>query len=122
MQAIAEQEYQVLITHTITEESKPSWWATLLGFPFVVEEAFSREQVIAKIRKRIADMVAQSEIITLSAPALSAEANGISENKIDAQLLANGWDDFGQLKGDESALAMYDEIEQERERHIIGSK
>ena len=119
MNTTTEQEYRVLITQSPASNANGThrWLATLLGFPFIVEEAVSRAQVIEKLKTRIANMALHTEIITLQAPALPIE-----ENEIDPELAALGWDDYGQLKGDADALRMYDEIEQERDRHMVGGE
>ncbi|MEZ4869813.1 MAG: hypothetical protein R3C14_51280 [Caldilineaceae bacterium] len=119
MQPAPEQTYQVLITHTSTVKTKDEqrWQATLLGFPFIIEEALSRDQAIAQIKERIADMVTNAEIVTLHAPALTVAANGSSD-----ELAAQGWGDHGIFKNDPDALRIFDDIEQERERNLVGGE
>ena len=62
MQNAIEQEYKVLMTHTpaLTSKGGQRSCATLLGFPDIVEEAFSREQTIKQIKVRIADILTHS--------------------------------------------------------------
>jgi len=119
MQKVTEQEYKVLMTHTPPAKAKgrQRWRATLLGFPNIVEEAISRDQAINQIKARIADMLAHAEIITLYAPALPIEANGIRD-----ELTTQGWNDHGLFKGDAAALQLFDEIERERDSYSIGGK
>lgn len=119
MQAVAEQTYQVLVTHipAVKIENGLRWQATLLGFPSITEEAGSRDQVLAQIKRRIADMVTHAEIVTLQAPALSVAENGASD-----ELVTQGWGDHGLFKDDPDALQVFDEIEKERNRNLIGGE
>jgi hypothetical protein len=119
METVTEQTYQVLITHTpaMKAGNRQLWQATLLGFPSISEEGVSRAQVIAQIERRIVDMVAHAEIVTLQAPALPVTANAT-----DDELTAQGWGDHGLFKDDPEALQIFDEIEQERERNLIGGE
>jgi hypothetical protein len=116
MQTIPQQEYKVLMTYSPAAKTKGGqrWRATLLGFPDIVEEAFSRDQAIKQIEARLADMLAHAEIVTLHGPALPA-ANGLKDD-----LAAQGWDDHGLFKDDPTALQLFDEIEQERNNYSVG--
>jgi hypothetical protein len=121
MSITTDKEYRVLITHLPVREpnGQPERWrATVLGFPYIVEEAVSREQVIRQVQARIAEILRQSEIVTLTAPALSPLA--VTEE--DHALLAQGWDDHGLFKDDQEALKLFDDIEAERDRHLVGSE
>lgn len=112
-------DYKVLMTHLPVPKlnGKQMWRATLTDYPSIVEEAFSRDQVINQIKARIVDMLSHSEIITLRIPTSSAEPNGIHD-----ELLVNGWDDHGFFKDDPEALKLFDEIEEERSRHLVGGE
>ena len=37
-------------------------------------------------------------------------------------LVAQGWDDHGLFKDDPEALQLFDEIEEERDRHLVGNE
>lgn len=117
MQTALQQEYKVLMTHSPATRTKGGkrWRATLLGFPDIVEEAFSRDQAIKQIEARLADMLTHAEVITLHGPALPTAANGLSD-----ELTAQGWDDHGLFKDDSAALELFEEIEKERNQHIVG--
>ncbi len=119
MQSVTEQTYQVLITHTpsVKIENGPRWQATLLAFPSISEEGVSRDQVLAQIKRRIADMVAHAEIVTLQAPAVAVTKNGT-----DDALAAQGWGDHGLFKNDPDALQLFDDIEQERNCNLVGGE
>lgn len=119
MELATEQSYQVLLTHTPAAqiENGHRWQATVLGFPSIREEALSRDQVIAQIKRRITDMVTHAEIVTVQAPAFSVTANGT-----DDELTAQGWGDHGVFKDDPDALQIFDEIEQERNHNLIGEE
>ena len=84
-------------------------------FRSIVEEAVSREQALEKVKTRIADMASRAEIVTLQAPALPIESNETED-----KLLANGWDDHGIFKDNPAALQLFDEVEKERDQHLIG--
>lgn len=105
----------MLITHLpVSEPNSLPWRATVLGFPHIVEEAVSREQVIEQIQARLAETLRRSEIVTLIVPTVSPSA---AAEKDDA-LMAQGWDDHGLFKDDPEALKLFDEIEEERDRHL----
>jgi hypothetical protein len=121
MNTAIDKEYRVLVTHSPVREpnGQPGrWWATVLGFPYIAEEAVSREQVIQQIQARLAEILRHSEVVTLTVPALSPVAATEDENA----LLAQGWDDHGLFKDDLEALTLFDEIEEERDRHPVGSE
>lgn len=116
MNIAANEEYKVLVTHS--PSSKPNgqqwhWRATVLGFPDLVEEAGSREQVLQQIQSRIGELLRQAEIVTVTAPAPTEETD---------VLRAQGWDDHGLFKNDPEALQLFDEIEEERDRHLVGTE
>ena len=117
MQTSIQQEYKVLMTHSPATKAKGSqrWRATLVGFPDIVEEASSRNQAIKQIEQRLADMLTHAEIITVHAPTQPSAANGSTD-----ELAAQGWDDHGIFKDDPAALQIFDEIEQERARNLVG--
>jgi hypothetical protein len=120
MSIATDKEYKVLVTHfplSEPNEQHGRWRATLLGFPYIVEEAFSREQVIDQIKARIDEILQNSEVITLIAPALSVAINGTEDD-----LATQGWDDHGLFKDDPEALKLFDEIEKERDSHLVGSE
>lgn len=118
MQTVPQQDYKVLMTRSPVAKANGGqrWRATLLGFPTIVEEAFSRDQAIKQIEARLADMLAHAEIITLHGPALPMEMNGNSD-----ELAALGWDDYGLFKDDPDALQLFDEVERERNNHLVGA-
>ena len=89
-----------------------------MGFPGIAEEGASREQVIRQIQARIVEILRHSEIVTLTVPALPSQAVTQGED----ELLAQGWDDHGLFKDDPEALKLFDEIEEERDRHLVGSE
>lgn len=117
MQTITQQEYKVLMTYSPTTKAKGQdrWRATLLGFPNIVEEAFSRDQALKQIEARLADMLTHAEIITLHGPALPIEANDSHD-----ELAAQGWDDHGLFKDDSDALQLFAEIARDRNEYLIG--
>lgn len=118
MSTATNEEYRVLVTHLPASEPNGlpwRWRATVLGFPDIAEEAISREQVIAQIQARLAETLRRSEIVTLTVPTLSSPA----ATEEDDVLRAQGWDDHGLFKDDPEALKLFDEIEEERDRHSV---
>ena len=114
-------EFRVLVTQASVREpdgKSARWRATALGFPDIIEEGASREQVIRKIQARIVEILRHSEIVTLTVPQISPVATTEEEGA----LLAQGWDDHGLFKNDPEALKLFDEIEGERDRHLVGSE
>lgn len=119
MSMIANAEYKVLVTPLpVSDQSPRKWRAFLLGFPDMVAEADSREQVITQLEGRLRDLLRHSEITTLIAPTLPDSA--VTEDEL--ALRAQGWDDHGLFKHDPEALAMFDVIEEERNRHTVGGE
>ncbi|MEM7535503.1 MAG: hypothetical protein AAF639_25225 [Chloroflexota bacterium] len=146
MQLASNQEYQIFLTHiraasTNGDSPEQHWWATLLGFPFIVETAVTRHQVLKQIKQRIADMLQNAEIVTVHASELaelgasepadhtaSTNRTGIEkveyegeEYEIDHDKLQGmGWTHYGIFKDDSEALLLFDEIEEERNKHWVG--
>ena len=136
------QEYQIFLTQipahqTNGDSPKPYWWATLLGFPFIVETSDSRHQVLMQVKQRIADMLKNAEIVTVraseldelgeveplpsSVSAMEEQHNVEEDDDIDhEQLRAMGWTHYGIFKDDPEALLLFDEIEEERNKHWVG--
>jgi hypothetical protein len=116
MNIATDKEYKVLVTHAPAREPNGQQWhwrATVLGLPDLVAEAGSREQVLKQIQSRLGELLRQAEIVTVPAP--------VSTEETDA-LRAQGWDDHGLFKNDPEALQLFDEIEEERDRHLVGSE
>ncbi len=119
MNIVADAEYKVLVTHLpVSGQNRSQWRALLLGFPDMVAEADSREQAITQLEGRLRDLLRHSEIMTLTAPPLTNSAAIDDE----AVLRAQGWDDHGLFKNDPEALLMFEEIEEERNRHLVGGE
>ena len=118
MSIATDEEYKVLVTRSPASEPNGQQWhwrANVLGFPDLVEEADSREQVLRQIQSRIGELLRQAEIVTVTAPAL------LPAEETD-ELHAQGWDDHGLFKDDPQALELFDEIEEERDRHLVGNE
>jgi hypothetical protein len=110
-------EYKVLLTRqspaTQEDGQQQCWRATVLGFPYLTAEACSREQALDQIKTRLEELLRHAEIVTVTAPALPLASNS------DDQLTAMGWHDYGFFANDPEALKLFDEIEEERNKHLI---
>ncbi|GEM_PF-1083551 len=110
-------EYKVLLTRqppaTPEAGQQQCWRATVLGFPYLTAEACSREQALDQIRAGLEELLRHAEIVTVTAPSLPLALNG------DDQLVAMGWHDYGIFANDPEALKLFDEIEEERNKHLI---
>lgn len=110
-------EYKVLLTRqppaTPEAGQQQCWRATVLGFPNLTAEACSREQALDQIKADLDDFLRHSEIVTVTVPSSPAARTG------DDQLAAMGWDDYGLFANDPEALKLFDEIEEERNKHLI---
>ncbi len=119
MNIVADAEYKVLVTRLpVSGQNRSPWRALLLGFPDMVVEADSREQAISQLEGKLRDLLRHSEIMTLAAP---SSASFVPADD-DAALRAQGWDDHGLFRNDTEALMMFDEIEEERNRHTVGGE
>ncbi len=120
MSATRTKEYKVLLTHNTLAEregQQEGWQATILGFPYIVEQAASREQALSQLKARLDAMTLHAEIVTLTAPVLTPLENGTEDT-----LVAQGWIDHGLLRKDQEALQLFEEIEDERNRHVVGGE
>ena len=123
MNTTASKEYSVLVTPPLVNGSNGHtgfWQATVMGLPDIVETAVSRHEVIQQVEQRLTDVMRHSEIISLTVPAPPAPARTIKDGE--DRLRALGWDDHGLFKGDLEALKLFDEIEEERNRHWVGGE
>jgi hypothetical protein len=120
MSATRTKEYKVLLTHSPRvdlEGRQEGWRATILGFPYIVEEAASRDQALSQLKARLDAMTLHSEVVTLTAPVLTPP-----ENATEDELATRGWTDHGLFREDQEALQLFEEIEDERNRHVVGGK
>lgn len=115
MHITTDTEYKVLLTHQPLHAPAGGqhWRAIVLDFPSIVEEAFSREEVLKQIKVRIDDITRNAEVVILTAPALPLAQESTEE------LAAQGWDDHGLFRNDPEALRLFDAIEEERDRHPV---
>jgi hypothetical protein len=122
-------DYQVQILHYPTDSGE-RWRAVVLSLPAVVAEGASREQVLAEVKDRLAGIDSTIEIVTLPIAGLSGSANRNGDyseengSQTEMSLLesarAKGWVDYGLFADDPGALELFDEIERERDRHLVG--
>ncbi len=129
MTPIETTDYRVQIVHYPTQAGE-QWRAVALSLPAVVAEGTSREDVLAEIKSQLADIDSMSEIVTIPVASLSGAANRNGDyseqngNRVEMSLLerarANGWADYGLFADDPGALELFDEIERERDKHLVG--
>ena len=120
MSATLTKEYKVLLTYCPPAEpegQQEGWRATILGFPYIVEEASSREQALNQLKARLEAITRHSEVVTLTAPVLPLPENGTED-----ELAAQGWNDHGLFREDREVVQLFDEIEEERNRHVVGNE
>lgn len=119
MHITTNKEYKVLLIHQPLHASASGqqwqWRAMVLDLPSIVEEAFSREEVLNQIKARINEITRNAEVVILIAPALP-----LAQESSEEALAAQGWDDHGLFSNDPEALQLFDAIEEERNRHPVG--
>jgi hypothetical protein len=119
MHITTNKEYKVLLIHQPLHApaggQQWQWRAMVLDFPSIVEEAFSREEVLNQIKVRIDEITRNAEVVILVAPALP-----LAQESPEEDLAAQGWDDHGLFRNDPEALQLFDAIEEERNRHPVG--
>lgn len=96
-------------TVVITKEPDTSWRAFAPFLPDCEVNAATREEVLEQITERIAQR--QVEIIQIDVPVVPL--NGAAAYTTFEQQ----WPEFGKLRGDKAWEAVFDEIEQERDRN-----
>jgi predicted RNase H-like HicB family nuclease len=89
-------------TTLLTQKNGTSWRAVVPGLPECVAEAPTREEVLAKIQECIIEVVSHSEVIILQAS-------------------QTPWAWFGAFADDPMWGQIFDEIERERNMHLIGN-
>jgi len=106
-------EFQVLVTEEVPEgQQHEVWRAVVLQMPHLVAEGESREQVLSAIKKILSQSVRHAEVVTVS-----LADHGETEDPLAAQ----GYHHYGIFEQDPEALKLFDEIEEERNKHLIDS-
>jgi predicted RNase H-like HicB family nuclease len=104
-------------TIVIAKISDRQWRAVVPALPDCEAEAETRDEVLAKIKNRISQM--HIEVLRVEVPDQPVESK-------EAEMRSNGfkfeeeWPDFGKFKGNPVWSAVFDEIEQERDRIRVG--
>jgi hypothetical protein len=102
---------QVLLTEEFPDDQQHEVWrAVVLQMPHLVAEGDSREQVLAVIKKMLTQSVRRAEVVTLSL---------LDQAEIEDPLVAKGYRHYGIFADDPEALKLFDEIEEERNKHVI---
>ena len=104
-------EVHVLVTEEISDDQQHEVWrAVVLQMPHLVAEGQSREQVLAAIKKMLNRSVRSAEVVTLSLT---------KQEETAAPLAARGYQHYGIFENDPEAMKLFNEIEEERNKHII---
>ncbi len=104
-------EVQVLLTEEARlDQPGELWRAVVLQMPHLKTEGQSREQVLSAIKNLLTQSVRHAEIVTLSLTNGSETADPIA---------AQGYRHYGIFADDPEALKLFDEIEEERNKHLI---
>jgi hypothetical protein len=104
-------EVQILLTEEISDgQQQEVWRAVVLQMPHLVAEGHDREEVISAIKKMLSESIRRAEVITLSLPDLEL---------IEDPLVAAGFRNYGIFADDPEALKLFDEIEEERNKHVV---
>jgi len=108
--ATAISEFQVVITEERHgEQSQKPWHAVVSQMPHLAVEGESREDVIAAIKNLLAQSVRHAEVVTVSLH------NGSQENRFTDKDYLH----YGIFANDPEALKLFDEIEEERSKHLV---
>ena len=121
--------YRVQIVHYPTQAGE-RWRAVVLSLPALMAEGASREDVLSEIKGRLAEIDSTSEIVTLPVAELARQTNrngegsgrngNYAESSLIERAIANGWVEYGLFADDPGALELFDEIERERDKHLVG--
>ena len=127
-------DYQIQIVRYPTDAGE-RWRAVVLSLPAVIAEGASREDVLAEVKDRLAEIDSTSEILTIpiaqfaqlsGAVKQNGDYSGQNGNQVEASLAerlrARGWTDFDRFADDPGALELFDEIERERDKHTVGGE
>ncbi|MGH9847776.1 MAG: hypothetical protein ACREEM_54510 [Blastocatellia bacterium] len=108
-QALA--KVHVLVTEEFSDDQQHEVWrAVVLQMPHLVAEGESREQALAVIKKMLTQSVRRAEVVTFSL---------LDQEEAEDPLAANGYRHYGIFADDPEALKLFDEIEEERNKHIV---
>lgn len=103
-------EYTVFLT----QHPNAPWRAVVHELPDCVVEAATRAEALEKIQQRITSIVRYTEVVRLpvtSTPKTTEEIPFLTQTP---------WHWFGVSQGTPALNTLYDEIEQQRETHLIG--
>lgn len=99
------------------------WKAQVIAFPQFTAEGNSRDAVLAEIKEQLATLEAESEIVRVPIrhrEELPMEPAHPLDEELAAQLRAKGYEYFGAFADDPGAFELFDEIERQRDQHLIG--
>lgn len=103
-------EFQVVITEeSSTEQTQKPWHAVVSQMPHLAVEGESRADVLTAIKNLLSRSVRHAEVVTVSL------SNGNQENA----LADKGYRHYGIFANDPEALKLFDEIEEERNKHFV---
>lgn len=104
-------EYTVILTRP---SSSLPWRAVAPGLPDCAVEAPTRAEAIKGIRQRIMAVASYSEVLRLELPTPKT-ADDLSQGRDETP-----WQWFGAFKNDPTWGPLFDEVERQRDAHLIG--
>ncbi len=102
-------EYTVFLT----QQSNSQWRAVIPDLPDCIVEANTRTEALKNIRQRAVALFNRTEVLRLDLPILPESAD---KQPPEASLRSLG---YGVFKDDSSLDSLFDEIERQRDAHLI---
>ena len=98
----------------LTQQPNAPWRAVVHELPDCTVEAPTRAEALERIQQRITSIARSTEVVRIPVAVLP---KNVQETPLFTQ---TPWHWFGISQDNAIASALYDEIEQQRERHLIG--
>ena len=110
-----EQEMEYTVVLTQRHELTPLWSATVPALPGCTVEAPSRLEALEKIRRRITEVASRTELVRVDVPAVP-----VTDGDQRTGPVSTPWEWYGAFKGDATWDQLFDEIERQRDAHLMG--
>ena len=111
-------------TTVLTHQPGHPWRAVVPALPDCAAEASTRTEVLEKIKECIQDVIQYTEVLQLQVQA--TPKNGSVENvvnnstEVTSEIATTPWHLLGIFQDDPQWGQIFDEIEQQRDEHLIG--